>query len=84
MKYAIVTLTPSLQAVAFTSDYTQASTLAGNKFRAMYVSEYKELKGLQGGYIMDDLSKYTGYSDDLDQFSDTYNGIKDYSNNDNK
>ncbi|QNO01165.1 hypothetical protein [Lactobacillus phage Lbab1] len=32
---------------------------------------------------MDDLSKYTGYSDDLDQFSDTYNGIQDYSNNDN-
>lgn len=46
MEYAIVTLTPSLQAVAFTSDYTQASTTAGNTFRVMYVSEYKELKGL--------------------------------------
>lgn len=80
MKYAIVTLTPSLQAVAFTSDYTQASNLAGNTFRVMYVSEYKELKGLQGAYIMDDLSKYTGYSDDLDQFNDTYNGIEDNSN----
>lgn len=46
MKYAIVTLTPSLQAVAFTSDYTQASNMSGNTFRIMYVSEYKELKGL--------------------------------------
>ncbi len=46
MKYAIVTLTPSLQAVAFTSDYMQASTMVGNTFRVMYVSEYKELKGL--------------------------------------
>jgi len=46
MKYAIVTLAPSLQAVAFTSDYMQASTMAGSTFRVMYVSEYKELKGL--------------------------------------
>lgn len=34
--------------------------------------------------MMDDLSKYTAYSEDLDTFDNTYNGIEDYSNNDNK
>lgn len=32
---------------------------------------------------MEDLSKYTGYSDDLDSFDSVYNGLTDYSNNDN-
>ena len=32
--------------------------------------------------MMDDLSRYTGYSDDLDSFDSVYNGLTDYSNND--